>query len=306
MAMHQMKCPNVFAWTIVLAGLGALPIGTPAFAASNLSVEGWSIHQVSANVCVASGPLDGEAELSVSAEGPMFELIVTAPDFPKRKAAYTASLAFDGKSAVSAPVLGDGGIMGINMGRGDSARTVVTASHVSITVEGHTHSFSLQNAGAALDSVAHCAGQPTLSEQIDEAPAPIAGGGNWKLATTLPGVSARVCSARIAGEQIDTNMLLNNVGDLVLVGGHQDWATWGGNVPLQLAIDGGPPVTMTAQTINNLIMVLVTEPELLQRLRNATYLDWTIPTGQVRGDVSGLGAALDAMKDCKAGNISPH
>jgi hypothetical protein len=95
-------------------------------------------------------------------------------------------------------------------------------------------------------------------------------------------------------------LLLNNDGDLILIGGHSDWATWGGNVPLQLAINGGAPTPLTAGTAANLIMVLVKDPALLARLRAAKTLDWTIPTGHVHGEVAGLGVALDAAKACKA------
>ena len=90
-------------------------------------------------------------------------------------------------------------------------------------------------------------------------------------------------------------------GHMVLIGGHSDWATWGGDVRLQLSIDGTPPVRIAASTANNLIAVLVKDPGLEQRLRSAHSLEWTIPTGRVRGDVTGLGAAFDAVVACATG-----
>jgi hypothetical protein len=289
---------------LAFMGMEGLALTSPVYAASDKSVEGWTIGRADRGTissCVASGPSEAQARLSLAAFGPAFVMIVTAPDFPREKAPYNVTLAFDGKSPVSTVALGDRGVMQILVNRGDSAKTIAAASHVSATVEGHTHDFSLLNAAAALDAVARCAGEPTLSEQIDQSPLPITGGGNWRLSVTIAGISKRVCSARIDGDQIDTNMLLNNDGDLVLIGGHRDWATWGGEVPLQLAVDDAPPLAMTANTTLNLITVLVKDPGLLQRLRDAKTLDWTIPTGHVRGDVSGLGVALDAMKACKAG-----
>ncbi|MGH7010213.1 MAG: hypothetical protein ACREEX_05190, partial [Caulobacteraceae bacterium] len=238
--------------------------------------------------------------LSLAAEGPMFVLLVGAPDFPQDRASHGAILSFDGKSPVTSPALGDGGMMGIRLGRGDAAKTTAEASSVSVTVDGHTHIFNLRNVAAALDAVARCAGQPTLSEQVDQPPPPIAGAGRWRLLVTLPGTPGRACAARVAGDQIDTLMLLNNAGDLVLIGGHSNWATWGGDVRLQLAIDGSPPINLTAATADNLILTLVKDPALLARLRRARTLDWTIPTGHVRGDVAGLGVALDAIKACRA------
>ncbi len=199
--------------------------------------------------------------------------------------------------------LGYRGLMGINLGRGESARMVATSSRISVTIDGHTHAFSIRNAAAALDAVARCAGQPTLSEDSERPTIPIAGAGQWHLMESLAGVKGRPCAARTAGDQIDTILLLNDSGDLVLIGGHGDWATWGGAVPLQLSIDGAPPATMTASTVDNLILVLIKDPSLVSRLREASFLDWTIPTGHVRGEVARLGVALDAMKACKAEEV---
>ncbi|MGH7023509.1 MAG: hypothetical protein ACREEB_07960 [Caulobacteraceae bacterium] len=285
---------------LAMLALGAQAVASSARAASESAVEGWTVSRLNPTACVASGPTDGDAKLSLAAEGPMFAMIVEASDFPKERSSYSAILTFDNKPPVSAAALGDKGILHINVGRGDSAKTVAAASRVTVAVNGRAHNFALPNVAAALDALAHCAAQPTLAEQVDQPPVPIRGAGTWKLMTTLPATPGRVCSARVAGEKIDTMMLLNNDGNLVLIGGHSDWATWGGDVPLKLAIDDGPPIDLTASTVMNLIVVLIRDPALRQRLRSAKTLDWNIPTGHVRGDVSGLGVALDAVKACKA------
>lgn len=276
-------------------------------AAGEPQVPGWTVAQDSPptgqlKICHASGPTDGRASLSLVAFGPGFLMLVSAPDFPTEKSSYRVSLAFDGKAPVQAVALGENGVIEVRLGTGDPARTVAGASSVSITVEGRTHVFSLRNAALAMDAAARCAGERGLSQQSDAPPKAIAGAGNWTMMRTLPGVAGRACSARITGDQIDTILLLNNDGQLLLIGGHSDWATFGGDVPLQLSIDGTEPVALTANTIENLIMVLIKDPALVQRLRSARTLDWTIPTGHVRGEVAGLGVALDAVKACKAGS----
>lgn len=277
----------------------ATPGAPPA--AETRDVDGWTVARAgSPTACTATRPSQGEASLSLAAEGPLFELILSATDFPQAKSTYRVTLAFDDSPPVQAVALGEKGLLAIAVSRGEPARTLAAASHVRVTLEGRAHDFSLANAGAALDAVARCAGQQTLAAQDDRAAEPIAGAGAWQLMVTMPGVPDRACAARIAGDQIDIIMLLNNDGDLVLVGGHNDWATWGGDVALQLSIDGASPLTLTAETINNLIMTPVTDPDQLRRLRSAKTLDWTIPTGRVRGKVAGLGAALEAMKTCKA------
>jgi hypothetical protein len=226
--------------------------------------------------------------------------MLAAPDFPQNKTSYSVTLAFDDKKPVYAVALGENGLMSINVGRGEAARVLMASSNISVGVTGHVHNFSLKNVKAALDAVARCAGQPALSGESDEPPLPIAGAGNWKLEVTLPGAPGRACAARIAGDQVDTTIILNRDNDLLLIGGHGDWATWGGPVSLQLSIDGEPPIPIAAKTAINLIMTLVKDPVIVQRLRSARTLDWTIPTGHVRGDVAGLGLALDAIKACKA------
>ena len=292
---------TLICWVAVLASLAVYADPATARAAGEPQVDGWTIvRSDQSRVCVAGGPSDGQASLSIAVEGPLFTLMVEAPDFPMAKDSYTVELAFDDKPPVQAPALGDGGVIGVNFGRGEPARILAAAAKVSFTVDGHTHHFSLRNAAAALDAVARCAGEPTLSEQVDAPPAPIPGAPGWTLALTLPGVAGPACMARIAGDQIDTMMVLNRDGDLLLIGGHSDWATWGGDVQLQLAVDDAPPVKLTATTLNNLILTLVKDPQLLQRLRQARTLEWTIPTGDVRGQVAGLGVALDAVTRCHA------
>jgi hypothetical protein len=264
-------------------------------------VDGWTIARAgSPTACVARGPSQDGVNLSLVADGPLFEMIVVAPDFPQEKSSYAVTLAFDDQPPVQAVALGEKGRLAISIGRGESARTIASSSRVSVTVEGRARAFPLNNAAAALDAVARCAGQQTLAEQDDQPPEPIRGAGAWRLMVTMPGVPERACAARIAGDQIDTVMLLNKDGDLVLIGGHNDWASWGDDAALRLSIDGGPPLAMPAKTLNNLIVTLVTDPDQLRRLRTARTLDWTLPTGHVRGKVAGLGAALDAMKACRA------
>lgn len=275
--------------------------GVAARAADPLpSVDGWTLTRVSPMACAASGPSVDGVGLSLGSEGPLFLLVVSAPDFPTDKASYQAELSFDGKPPLSAVALGSDGVMGFSVGRSGQAQTLAAASRVRVTIEGRSHEFALRNVRAALDAVARCAGAPTLSEQVETPPQPIAGAGGWTLLTQLPGLATRSCEARIPGDQIDTILLRNKDGRMVLMGGHWDWATWGGEVPLQLSIDGAAPVSLTAQTVNNLIAVLVNDPALEQRLRTARSLEWTIPTGRVRGDVTGLGVAFDAVAACQA------
>ena len=293
-----------FSWLALLPNARAAPVSPQQ---ANAPAKGWTISgplKLGATngllACVAIGPSDGHAILQLAAVGPQFMLMIDAPDFPTATASYQAALSFDGKPPVEAAALGDRGLLSIGIGRGESARITVASSRVSVTVDGHTHDFSLANAAAALDAVARCASEPTLAEQHDVPTQPIPGAPAWRMEASLPGVRTPACTARIAGDEIDTMVTLNNKGDLLIIGGHSNWASWGGDVPLALIVDGGPPVTLRASTVQNLILVRIEDPALVNRLRSAKVLDWKIPTGQFRGEVAGFGTALDAVSACKA------
>lgn len=287
--------------TPAVAALVLLSQGVPSGsrAADLPSVDGWSIRHLDAKgSCLAEGPSEGQAQIAIVATGPLFQLLVRAPDFPSDETSHPLELSFDGKPSVHGVGMGAGqGVVVFNIGLADSG-TLTRSSRFSVTVQGRTHEFPLKNTLAAFDAVAQCAGQIPLSERKPPTEKPVPGGGKWVLTETLAGLRGRACSARVTGDQIDTILLLNQRGDLVLMGGHGDWATWGGEVPLELSIDGSEPTRLKASTVNNLILVSVTDPALLQRLRAARTLDWSIPTGRVRGDVTGLGVALDALKQC--------
>ena len=289
-----------------LAGAGCMLIGAlvstaPALAAAPVAVDGWTFrHGARPEVCIANGPSEAAASVGLVALGPQFLLVLQAPDFPQDKGSYVVSLSFDGAPPIQATALGQNGILSIGVGRGDAAKAVASAKSVAVMANGQSHSFSLHNASAAMDGVARCAGEPTLAEQVERPPVAISGAGAWKLATTLPGLNQPVCEARVAGDQIDTIIVLNKAGNLLLMGGHSDWASWGGDVPLKLAIDGAPPVSLSASSVGALIMAEVKDPALVKRLRGAKLLVWELPNGHVRGNVTGLGVALDAVRTCNA------
>jgi len=137
--------------------------------------------------------------------------------------------------------------------------------------------------------VAAAAGQPQAT----------ASAGTWEIQDHLPGVPGRKCTARIKGDQVDTMLMLNNVGSPLLVAGRPDWAELLGDAEAGLAIDGAPPEAVKASLFNNLVMTLVTDDALLQRLRRANTLDWSLPFGHFHAMVSGLGVALDALAVCE-------
>jgi hypothetical protein len=139
---------------------------------------------------------------------------------------------------------------------------------------------------------------PALS-QAPQASQAIAGAGRWLSVDSLPGVAGHACSARVDGTEVDVMLLLNRDQLPVLVAGHRDWHELLGEADIKLSIDAETPVPLKAQMINNLVMLLVSDGSLVERLRRARTLDWTMPFGRFHSEVTGLGTALDEMKSCR-------
>jgi hypothetical protein len=134
---------------------------------------------------------------------------------------------------------------------------------------------------------------------------PIPGAGGWLLVDTLPGSAPHACTARVAGPEADVMLLLNAEQVPVLIAGRPDWHDLGGSAEIVLSIDGEPPTRLNAHMVANLVLVLLSDAPLLRRLRSARTLDWTLPFGRFRANVSGLGTALDAISACAAASGTP-
>lgn len=126
----------------------------------------------------------------------------------------------------------------------------------------------------------------------------------WELITDMAGF-AKGCSVRHAGKEINTYALLNKLGHVILIGAWPDWKKPSGNTPVALAIDRGAPHPMTASVLVNLVMVEIAEGELSERLSRARTLHWQMPWGDFKASVSGIGGALDALRECEQKRGTP-
>jgi hypothetical protein len=154
-----------------------------------------------------------------------------------------------------------------------------------------TSAFRYAASAAALAFAA----APALAEER-----PIPGAGGWSFVDRLPGMDGPVCHARIDGSQVDTMLIVNNDGLPVLIAGRRDWSGMSGEADAALAVDGGAPARLHVFMVNNLVVALIEDDALRQRLRAARTLDWTLPFGRFHAEVTGLGLALDAVAACAA------
>jgi hypothetical protein len=278
-------------FALVANGAVAAPVPAP---------EGWTMEPGGkAEACAIDGPVSGEAKLSLATEAGLLWLLVADPLLPRDRTDGKFDVQIDGGDWIPMPALAVSNTAGISLG-GAFAHAVVKASRISFRSGLGTWTFTIRNAGAAIDAVTSCAGEPTLAERDAMAPKPIPNAGGWMLVDRLPGAPG-ACSARLNGREVDT-MVLSPApdGTFVLMAGRADWATWGGDAEIGLAVDGAAPERLKASSLQNLIFVKIADPARARRLRDAKSLDWTLPKGHFHAEVKGLGTALDAVIACHA------
>jgi hypothetical protein len=143
-----------------------------------------------------------------------------------------------------------------------------------------------------------CRGDATLAERRAMTAKPIAGAGGWTLFDRTP--DGPPCVARLAGGQIDTELMPDERPGVFVLGARRPgWASWGHAIRIGLSIDGAKPSRMTAWSLLNGVLLRMAGPARPERLRGASTLDWTLPTGRFHADVTGIGAAFDAVKACR-------
>jgi hypothetical protein len=120
----------------------------------------------------------------------------------------------------------------------------------------------------------------------------------WVYINTIPGGDA--CAARLAGKEVDTMLMLNRNGDLILVAGRSDWHS-SGSYEIGLRVDDFATDTLQANAFNNLMLVLIKDETILGRLKTAKDLYWSLPSGKYHAIVVGLGDALDWVHTCEQG-----
>ena len=163
----------------------------------------------------------------------------------------------------------------------------------------------MRTAAAILLGLA-CMAHPAQAAAAAELPGrTIPGAGAWRL---IEPPDPAGCSARLqagAGSDVDTMLLVNNAGKLVLVAGRGDWNLGPGAPKVTIRIDDLPPRTVQASMAVNLVLVLADNDAFYRQLRHARSLAWTLPMGRFGADVTGLGAAFDAAVACKKSHPTP-
>lgn len=218
----------------------------PALAAPANAPAGWVMEPSGEpKSCIIDGPTTTDARLGFATEGALLLLMVTSPKLPSEATDGAFKVKIDGGDWIVMPATAASHAAGISIG-GALAHKVAAASRISISSGLGTWTFGVRNAGAAIDAVTTCAGEPTLGERDAMAPKPIADAGGWLLIDRIPDSPGK-CSARLNGEEIDTMVLAPAPdGTFMLMAGRTDWATSGGEAEIGLAVDGAAPERLKA------------------------------------------------------------
>ena len=152
---------------------------------------------------------------------------------------------------------------------------------------------------AAFAALAHFATSAGAAGAAEDG-TPIAGA--WRLIRRLPTPDHPVCVARAAGAEANMDLLLNNDGVPVLIAARPEWRS-AGPIEIALSIDDKRAQKVTAQSAPPLVLVLLSDAKMVERLRQARSLTWSLPFGRVRTDMAGFDAALAAVKACQAEGV---
>jgi hypothetical protein len=141
-----------------------------------------------------------------------------------------------------------------------------------------------------LAALALALASPVLAQPSQAQPA------GWTLAKGA-NTPDKTCSARKVGSEINTVLMRNRDGQMILGAARSDWNETGA-IMLKLAIDGTAPVNLAADRLGPLVLLKITDPGLETRLKSASSLAWSLPWGEFTANVVGLGEAYGSLDVC--------
>ena len=106
------------------------------------------------------------------------------------------------------------------------------------------------------------------------------------------------CAARHSGDQVDVLLMINEVGQLILVAGRADWH-FSGPEDISLRIDDFDLTHLQASAFNNLVLLPISDEAVVGRLKTARDIYWSIPSAKYHAAVSGFGDALLWVQRCE-------
>ena len=93
-------------------------------------------------------------------------------------------------------------------------------------------------------------------------------------------------------------LMLSDAGQVVLAVSRSDWHV-SGPQKVRLGIDRFESANLQANGFSNLVLLLIADNDMQQRLKTAKDLHWSLPFGKYHAAVSGIGDALTWVRQCE-------
>jgi hypothetical protein len=178
----------------------------------------------------------------------------------------------------------------------DVSTLIEDAASLNLVVGKTSSTFPVQKLGQVMDSTLTCAGMGTRAELAKKRGDLIPGAEPWTLSDSTP--PANACSTRLEGEQIDTLIMLTPDHQVLLSGGKPYWVGTPRTIDLEIQFDQAQPEAMRGAIFNNVVMLNLTNPNDVGRLRHAQTIRWTMLGNTLEASVPKIDRAFDALEAC--------
>jgi hypothetical protein len=118
----------------------------------------------------------------------------------------------------------------------------------------------------------------------------------WSLTDKLP--IGDGCAARRGGEEVDTLVVLNRAGQVILIAAKPEWRM-SGEHEINVRIDDYVMEHVKVNAFVNLVLLMIKDDQVLSRLLVAKDLYWTMPKGVLHAQISGLGEVVEQLRVCE-------
>jgi hypothetical protein len=116
----------------------------------------------------------------------------------------------------------------------------------------------------------------------------------WEIAAAPSGG----CVARRSGAEIDTMLIVNHDGIVILIGGRPSWNIPTGPRQVTLDFDGHHWNEIAATSFTSLLLVQIKDQAMLAQLQSAKTITWTLPNGTFHADVTGINLVVTRIMNC--------
>jgi hypothetical protein len=301
--MNQLAVKRIilaFAVMVVIAAMNAFASEGPS---------GWTVSEQNGGpTCRAEGPNFAGATLFLVASSSALVLGISAGEFQEENHSTRVSVQIDHGPAEAMNGIAGDKVIWVSVSKNLSDR-LDKATSIRIATASGNFNFPGRNIGKAMDATLKCAHGSSRAEMWQHHPEMIADGSPWMimpedpLALHLPPPLLKEpssCTIRRREREVETILLQSQFGKLILAEAGPDmFLDQPDEVDTGLKIDDDPPRQFKALHSGNIVFVLIERRTMVERLRRAKSICWTLPSGKYCAAIDGIGDALAALDKCQ-------